>query len=124
IVEASAPKELQLGRYLPVTPVRLLLEKNGKNLAANVGFEQFNKQLKPVGRQPAAKMVKALQSVIHPLIGKAQELATTQLSEVQQQAQQLMQQSLNAQIERLQALQKLNPAVRTEEITHLQQQQQ
>ena len=30
IVEASAPKELQLGRYLPVTPVRLLLEKMGK----------------------------------------------------------------------------------------------
>jgi ATP-dependent helicase HepA len=124
IVEASAPKELQLGRYLPVTPVRLLLEKNGKNLAANVGFEQFNKQLKPVGRQPAAKMVKALQSFIHPLIGKAQELATARLVEVQQQAQELMQQKLNAQIERLQALQKLNPSVRPEEIAYLQQQQQ
>jgi ATP-dependent helicase HepA len=44
--------------------------------------------------------------------------------EVQQQAQAVMQQSLNAQIERLQALQKLNPSVRTEEIVHLQQQQQ
>jgi len=124
IVEASAPKELQLGRYLPVTPVRLLLEKSGKNLAANVGFEQFNKQLKPVGRQPAAKMVKALQSYIHPLIGKAQELATVRLVEVQQQAQAQMQQALSSQVERLQALQKLNPSVRPEEITHLQQQQQ
>jgi len=89
-----------------------------------VGFEQFNKQLKPVGRQPAAKMVKALQSFIHPLIGKAQELATARLVEVQQQAQELMQQKLNAQIERLQALQKLNPSVRPEEIAYLQQQQQ
>lgn len=69
-------------------------------------------------------MVKALQSFIHPLIGKAQELATVRLIEVQQQAQQLMQQTLNAQIERLQALQKLNPSVRSEEIVHLQQQQQ
>mgnify|MGYP006211060569 CR=1 FL=1 len=97
---------------------------SGKNLAANVAFEQFNKQLKPVGRQPAAKMVKALQSFIHPLIGKAQELAKGRLMDVQQQAQAVMQQSLNAQIERLQALQKLNPSVRTEEIVHLQQQQQ
>ena len=69
-------------------------------------------------------MVKALQSLIHPLIGKAQELAAVRLTEVQQQAQQLMQQKLNAQIERLQALRKLNPSVRPEEIAHLQQQQQ
>jgi ATP-dependent helicase HepA len=69
-------------------------------------------------------MVKALQSFIHPLIGKAQELASARLIEVQQQAQLLMQQKLNAQIERLQALQKLNPSVRPEEIAHLQQQQQ
>jgi len=69
-------------------------------------------------------MVKALQSFIHPLIGKAQELATARLVEVQQQAQELMQQKLNAQIERLQALQKLNPSVRPEEIAYLQQQQQ
>ncbi len=34
VVEAQAPKQLQLNRFLPPTPVRMLLDKNGNNLAA------------------------------------------------------------------------------------------
>lgn len=120
VAEASAPAELQLGRYLPPTPIRLLLEKTGKNLAPNVPFDNFNRQLKPVGRQTATKLVGALQTTIHPLIAKAESYASTQLAEIQKQAQHKMQQALEAQISRLQALAKINPSVRPEEITHLQ----
>lgn len=38
VVEAQAPKQLQLNRFLPATPVRMLLDKNGNNLAAQVEF--------------------------------------------------------------------------------------
>ena len=38
VVEAQAPKQLQLSRFLPATPVRLLLDKNGTNLAAQVSL--------------------------------------------------------------------------------------
>lgn len=31
MVEARAPKQLQLNRFLPPTPVRMLLDKNGNN---------------------------------------------------------------------------------------------
>ncbi len=119
VAEASAPAELQLGRYLPATPIRLLLEKTGKNLAPNVPFDNFNRQLKPVGRQTATKLVGALQTTIHPLIAKAEAYASTELAHIQQQAQQKMQQALSAQIERLTALAKINPSVRQEEISHL-----
>lgn len=120
VAEASAPKALQLGRYLPATPIRLLLEKTGKNLAPNVPFDNFNRQLKPIGRQNAAKLVSALQSTIHPLIAKAQAYAEAQLAHIQHEAQQKMQLQLQAQIERLQALAKINPSVRPEEVEHLQ----
>lgn len=120
VAEASAPKALQLGRYLPATPIRLLLEKTGKNLAPNVPFDNFNRQLKPIGRQNAAKLVSALQSTIHPLIAKAQAFAEAQLAHIQQEAQQKMQQQLQTQIDRLQALAKINPSVRSEEVEHLQ----
>lgn len=119
IPEASAPAELQLGRYLPATPIRLLLEKSGKNLAPNVPFDNFNRQLKPIGRQVASKLVSALQTAIHPLIAKAESYAQAQLAQLQQDALQKMQQSLDGQIERLTALQKVNPLVRDEEIAHL-----
>lgn len=120
IPEASAPAELQLGRYLPATPIRLLLEKSGKNLAPNVPFENFNRQLKPLGRQVATKLVSALQSMVHPLIAKAESYAQAQLAQLQQDALHKMQQSLDAQIERLTALRQVNPLVREEEIVHLQ----
>ncbi|NYS35303.1 RNA polymerase-associated protein RapA, partial [Streptococcus danieliae] len=50
VVEAQAPKQLQLNRFLPPTPVRMLLDKNGNNLAAQVEFETFNRQLNAVNR--------------------------------------------------------------------------
>ena len=124
LVEASAPPELQLGRYLPPTPIRLLLEKTGKNLAPNVPFDNFNRQLKPVGRQTASKLVGALQSTIHPLLAKAEAYADVQLKQLQTQAQQQMQQQLQAQLDRLQALAKVNPLVRPEEIAYVQDKQQ
>lgn len=123
IAEASAPAALQLGRYLPATPVRILMEKTGKDLAAKVTFEHFNQQLRPVGRQTASKLVKALQNLIHPLIAKATAQAEQQLEAVRQQAMLTMTTTLTAEAERLEALRTLNPSVRQEEIDHLYQQQ-
>ncbi|MDX3774969.1 RNA polymerase-associated protein RapA [Chromatiaceae bacterium AAb-1] len=123
IAEASAPSVLQLGRYLPPTPVRLLLEKTGKDLAAKVPFDNFNQQLKPVGRQTASKLVKALQNLIHPLIAQAAEQAENQLTAIKQQAQQNMLSALTTEADRLLALRQLNPSVRQEEIDHLHQKQ-
>lgn len=119
IAEATAPAALQLGRYLPQTPLRLLLDKTGKDLAAKVPFDNFNRQLKPVGRQTATKLVNALQSFIHPLLAGAEQQALGQLAVVTEQAQQQMQQALTADIERLEALRAVNPLVREEEIAHL-----
>ncbi len=124
LVESTAPAELQLGRYLPPTPIRLLLEKSGKNLGPNVPFDNFNRQLKPVGRQTASKLVGALQSTIHPLLAKAESYADVQLKQIQQEALAQMQQQLQAQLDRLAALARINPLVRPEEIAHLQQKQQ
>ncbi|GHG61267.1 RNA polymerase-associated protein RapA [Alishewanella longhuensis] len=124
IAEGTAPAALQLGRYLPQTPLRLLLDKSGKDLAAKVPFDNFNRQLRPVGRQTATKLVNALQNFIHPLLAGAEQQALGQLAAIVEQAQQQMQQALSADIERLQALREVNPLVRQEEIDHLTEQQQ
>lgn len=123
IAEATAEKALQLGRYLPSTPIRILLDKSGTNLGANVGFDQFNNQLSPTGRQTGSKLVNALQSVVHPMIEKGETLATEQMEDVKQQAMQKMNEALNEEIERLTALKKVNPNIRTEEITFIEKQQ-
>lgn len=116
IIEASAPPQLQLQRYLPATPVRVLLDKSGNNLAAKVSFEQLNKQLKPVGRQTGSKLAGALQTLIHPLIGSATTLAEQTLQSVTASAHTKAEQALGEQFNRLQALRKHNPAVRQDEL--------
>jgi ATP-dependent helicase HepA len=124
IVEASAPPALQLNRYLPATPIRLLLDKSGNNLSAKVSFEQLNKQLKPVGRQTGSKLAGALQTTIHPLIATATAMAEGQLGSIVQAAQQSAMQTLSEQQQRLTALRQYNPSVRQDEIDALVQQQQ
>lgn len=124
IAEASAPAGVQLNRYLPPTPIRLLLDKTAKDLAAKVPFDNFNRQLKPVGRQTAAKLVNALQTLIHPLLSKAEQQAAGQLAALKTAASSKLKQQLDEAIQRLLALQSVNPLVRPEEIAHLKQQQQ
>ncbi|MBZ9612261.1 RNA polymerase-associated protein RapA [Rheinheimera maricola] len=124
IVEASAPQALQIHRYLPATPLRLLLDKSGNNLSAKVSFEQLNKQLKPIGRQTGSKLAGALQTLIHPLIANATALAEQQLTDLTTHAQLHAAKTLSEQQQRLNALRQLNPSVRQEEIDTLQQQQQ
>jgi len=116
IVEASAPAKLQIGRYLPGTPIRLLVDKTGKDLAAKVPFDNFNRQLKPVGRQTASKLVNALQSLIHPLLAGSEMTAMSQLTSLRQSALAKMQQTLQEDQQRLTALKQINPLIRQQEI--------
>ncbi|MDX1536996.1 RNA polymerase-associated protein RapA [Arsukibacterium sp.] len=116
IVEASAPAKLQIGRYLPATPIRLLVDKTGKDLAAKVPFDNFNRQLKPVGRQTASKLVNALQSLIHPLLAGSEMTAMAQLTSIRESAQAKMQQALQDDQQRLTALKQINPLIRQQEI--------
>ncbi|KAF7774391.1 ATP-dependent helicase HepA [Pseudoalteromonas citrea] len=116
IAEASAPKALQVGRFLPPTPVRVLLDKAGNNLADNVAFDAFNSQLSAVGRQTASKLANALQSAIHPLITQATELANVQLDSLTENAMNKMQSTMTEEQTRLEALKAINPNIRDEEI--------
>lgn len=124
IVEASAPAPLQLSRYLPATPLRVLLDKNGNNLAEKVSFDHLSKQLKPIGRQTGSKLAGALQTLLHPLLGKASSLAESELSALVQHAQAKADKVLSGQYQRLAALRKQNPSVRQDELDALQYKQQ
>ncbi len=75
VVEAQAPKQLQLNRFLPPTPVRMLLDKNGNNLAAQVEFETFNRQLSAVNRHTGSKLVNAVQQDVYAIL----QLGETQI---------------------------------------------
>lgn len=122
-VEATAPAQLQLGRYLPTTPIRVLVDKSGKNLADKVSETVLDKQLLPVKKQMALQLIKALKSQISPLVTKAEEHGELQISAIQTKASENMQTKLEQEKQRLTALKTINPSVRQAEIDFITHQQ-
>jgi ATP-dependent helicase HepA len=116
VVDAQAPKRSGIARFLPQTPIRLMMDGRGNDLSAQVEFDSFNRQLSPVNRHLASKLVSSVQSDIHKLIEAGERMADEKVTAVREQAQQEMQASLNGELERLQALKAVNPNIRDEEI--------
>jgi ATP-dependent helicase HepA len=117
---AESVSHPQLYRFMPPTPIRLLLDKNGNNVGDQVGFDQFHRQLIPINRQLASKLVSASQSVIHDLIGVAEPIARPRMETIVQNARATMQKTLQAELSRLEQLKAVNPSVRNTEITFVQ----
>ncbi|MAG76921.1 MAG: hypothetical protein CL811_09180 [Colwelliaceae bacterium] len=122
-VEATAPAQLQLGRYLPTTPIRILVDKGGNNLASKVSSAVLEQQLTPVKKQVALQLVKALKGEVQPLVTKAEAHAEQQIPAIAEKARTRMQESLTQEYERLAALAEINPSVRKEELAFIKLQQ-
>jgi ATP-dependent helicase HepA len=108
-----------LYRYLPPTPIRVLLDKNGNNLATKVDYNNFEKQLSAVNRHIASKLVNASQPLLHPLLAQGQEHAQQGLDALLVDARASMTNQLSAELERLEALKAVNPNIREEELEYV-----
>ena len=122
MIESQSPKGLQLNRFLPPTPVRLLLDSKGNNLAGQVNFDTLQNKLKPLSKDIANKMVKMARPNIEQLIKlgdhKITEIAQSQIRE----ASRLADQTLSTEINRLIALKAVNKNIRQAEIDVLEKQ--
>ncbi|MGY0163227.1 RNA polymerase-associated protein RapA [Edwardsiella tarda] len=119
VVEAQAPKQLQLTRFLPPTPVRMLLDAKGNNLAAQVEFESFNRQLNAVNRHTASKLVNAVQPNVHAMLQVGETLIGEQAQQLISEAKREADEALSAELSRLESLKAVNPNIRDDELETL-----
>lgn len=122
MVEIQAPKSLNLTRFLPPTPVRILLDNKGNDMAAQVSFTGLEKQLKPVNKQIANKIAKMAQADIKKLISISEQKISVKLPELIEKASQEADSILSAELHRLTSLQAVNKNIRADEIEALEQQ--
>ncbi|NAX42940.1 MULTISPECIES: RNA polymerase-associated protein RapA [unclassified Vibrio] len=122
VVDAQAPKRSGISRFLPQTPIRLMMDARGNDLSAQVEFESFNRQLSPVNRHLASKLVTSVQNDVHSLIAASESQVVSRVEVIREQAQKEMQSSLNGELERLLALKAVNPNIRDEEISAIEEQ--
>ena len=122
VVSCTAPAELQLSRYLPLSPVRLLVDSRGKNLNEVLSHQQLNALCKNIKRATALAVVNRVRSEIDRMIDNCEQLAAAQLPAILQAAAATMRHDLGAEVDRLSALRAHNPAIRAEEIDFFRQQ--
>ncbi|MDN4504104.1 RNA polymerase-associated protein RapA [Alteromonadaceae bacterium BrNp21-10] len=113
VLSAKAPKHLQLSRFLPATPIRLCL--NAANKEDDPIFFSLNK----VSFKMAKQLISALSVKIDDALERIEQIAEQRADIIRQQSSQHMQQLLSEEKQRLLTLQQVNPAIRDDEIQHL-----
>ncbi|UTW45886.1 RNA polymerase-associated protein RapA [bacterium SCSIO 12696] len=119
-LQCSAPRALQVQRYLPASSVRVVVESSGRDLSAVITKDHLQRLGKKVAMATAQELVRHARGQISELVEKAEVIAGGQQADLVDQAVEKMQQQQQLELQRLQALAAVNPNIRSEEVAHLQ----
>lgn len=103
-------------RYFPNTSIKVVIDESGQDHATRFDLESETRQSQRVDRDTAIKVVKARQSELAQMLEFAELVADTQVPGLVESARANGRDLLGHEIERLIALQKVNPGVRDDEI--------
>jgi len=113
VLSATAAKGLQLSRFLPPTPIKICIDANTQSI------DKHFIQLEPVLPKMGNQLINALKTQVEKCLDNAQQQAEYKADLVKTKHISQMQELLGAELSRLQNLQKVNPAIRDEEIDHV-----
>ncbi|MCV6611012.1 MAG: RNA polymerase-associated protein RapA [Amphritea sp.] len=118
-LNCTAPKQLQVQRYLPQTLTRVVVDSNCTDLSAILTEAHINNLAERVGKRQAVDVVKHTRTEISKMVDAAEALADKQLPAILEQAQASVAELLGGEQERLSALAVVNPNIREEEVEHI-----
>ncbi|WP_333873843.1 RNA polymerase-associated protein RapA [Methylobacter sp.] len=119
IVECSAPAELQIGRFLPHTPIRVLIDQNQKDLSADIDHRDLVEAGIKFDKHKIIAFLSSQRPYLINILNVAEQKAKADMQKLVDEATQAMLESLSNEIKRLVRLKKVNPTIRTEEIEQL-----
>jgi ATP-dependent helicase HepA len=122
VVEAAAVEALQSQRYLPPTTIRVVLDEQGNDHSEKLAHEAINRVGADVDTNTAVQVVRAKQKVLKTLLEHCEQNAQQQAPSIFRQAHAQAEEILMREINRLKALQQVNPNVRDAEIDFFEQQ--
>lgn len=115
-VHCPAPEALQLTRYLPLSPVRVLVDVNGRNLSDALPHGRLNELCANIRRRTAQAIVPRIRAQVETMVDHCDGLAAQQLEPLRDAAHQRVRAFLQPEIRRLESLRRHNPAIRDEEV--------
>jgi ATP-dependent helicase HepA len=122
VLEAAAVESLQSQRYLPPTTLRVVMDEHGHDHSDKLAHDAINKVAADVDTNTAAQVVRAKQKELKALLHKCEQHAQQQAPAIFRSAHVQAEEILMREINRLKALQQVNPNVRDTEIAFFEQQ--
>ncbi len=119
VVECSAPAELQLGRFLPPTPVRILIDQNKKDLTVIVNHDHLAETGNSFDKSQISQFLNSQRQHILDMIKVAEQQALVKMQKLVAESSNLMVAALTGEIKRLVRLKQINPGIKDQEIEQL-----
>ncbi len=120
IVECSAPPALKVGRFLPPTPIRILIDQQGNDLSKQINHGGLNEVDTEVEKDKITDFLNSQKTHINNLLETAQQSASHEMDNIVQESVSEMLDSMSNEIKRLVRLKKVNPGIKKEDIDYLQ----
>ncbi len=120
VLDCVAPRNLQAGRFLPPTLIRVLINDKGGRLDEHISCEQLTDQGQPLALQSLAPVIRQYRKAIQGLAELAHTEAQKAAPDLVSRAVKQMMEHYTEEIQRMLALRRHNPNVREEEIEALQ----
>jgi ATP-dependent helicase HepA len=118
-VSCPAPATMQLHRYLPSGFTRIVVDSKKNDLSHILTERHFSRFGQRTRRHQAQDFVRQMRPQLVTMIGQAEELAGQQQPALIASAIDQMQCLQKSELERMQALARVNPNIRQEEIDHI-----
>ena len=116
VLECLAPPHLHVDRFLPPTPLRVLLDARGADLSQALPRSVLARQLRPAAGGALLARPELREQLLPKLLAQGEAIATRQGTARIDQARTALAAHLDPELARLQALKQANGAVRDEEI--------
>jgi ATP-dependent helicase HepA len=122
VLEVAAVEALQSQRYLPPTTIRVVMDERGNDHNEKIAHEAISKVGAQVDPNTAIQVVRAKQKTLKALLDQCEQQAQQQAPAIFKNAHARAEEILMREINRLKALQQVNPNVRDDEIVFYEQQ--
>lgn len=109
VVELQAPANLWLDRFLPPTPIRVVMDTSLRDLSAESLTSEFWSKVEAVDHLRVAPHIDAMASQIPRILAACERLSATRMETLTQEAIGAAQRFYDAEISRMDRLARLNP---------------
>ncbi len=122
VIEAGGPRHLQIDRFLPSTPVRVVVDQVLRDRTDLWSAEWLSSKAQPVESAVASQWLRGEQKLVRRMVENCEAQAKKRLPDVLRVSSKMVADELGNEVKRLTALRAVNSNVREDEVTFLKQQ--